>query len=240
PPSQSQDKTSPLTHLNNLTGLIIPVTKIAKMARERGVDVILDAAHSIGQVDLKLNALGCDFIGMNLHKWVGAPIGCGVMYIKKERIDDVDTYMGKRSAPGDIDGRIDTGTLNFAAHMAIPSAIAFHNKIGTAAKEERLRYLRNLWVGHARKMKGLTVLTPDDKNMVAGLTSFRLDGVVTPKANDVVTKHLAEKFGVLTVRRTGPDAGDCIRVTPSVYSSSDDVMKLVNPLRSISASPRSW
>jgi selenocysteine lyase/cysteine desulfurase len=210
------------------------------MARERGVDVILDAAHSVGQVDLKLNALGCDFIGVNLHKWVGAPIGCGVIYIKKDRIDDIDPYMGKPSAPADINGRIDTGTLNFAAHMAIPAAIAFHNKIGTAAKEERLRYLRNLWVGHARKMKGLTVLTPDDKNMVAALTSFRLDGVVTAKANDAVTKHLAENFGVLTVRRTGPDAGDCIRVTPSVYSSSDDVMKLVNALRSITTSPHSW
>ena len=89
-------------------------------------------------------------------------------------------------------------------------------------------------------MKGLTVLTPDDKNMVAALTSFRLDGVVTAKANDAVTKHLAEKFGVLTVRRTGPDAGDCIRVTPSVYTSSADVMKLVGALRSITASTHSW
>jgi selenocysteine lyase/cysteine desulfurase len=69
-----------------------------------------------------------------------------------------------------------------------------HNKIGTGAKEERLRYLRNLWVGHARKMKGLTVLTPDHKKMVAALTSFRLEDVVTTKANDAVTTHLAEKI----------------------------------------------
>ena len=86
-----------LTHLNNWTGLIIPVARISKMARERGVEVILDAAHSVGQVDLKLNALGCDFIGVNLHKWVGAPIGCGVIYIKKDRIDEIDPYMGKPS-----------------------------------------------------------------------------------------------------------------------------------------------
>jgi selenocysteine lyase/cysteine desulfurase len=120
--------------------------------------------------------------------------------------------------------------------MTIPAAIAFHNKIGTAAKEARLRYLRNLWVAPARKMKGLIVLTPDDANMVAALTSFRLDGVTSTSANEAVTKHLAEKYGVLTVRRTGPAAGDCIRVTPSVYTSADDVMKLVNALRSITAS----
>src|SRR5262245_7043780 len=222
-----------LTHLNNLTGLIIPVARIAKIARDRGVDVILDAAHSVGQVELNLKELGCDFIGVNLHKWVGAPIGCGVIYIKKDRIGAIDPYMGKPSDTANIDGRIDTGTLNFAAHMTIPAAIAFHNKIGTAAKEARLRYLRNLWVAQARQMKGLIVLTPDDPRMVAALTSFRLDGVTSTSANEAVTKQLAEKYGVLTVRRTGPAAGDCIRVTPSVYTSADDVMKLVNALRSI-------
>jgi len=228
-----------LTHLNNWTGLIIPVAKIAKMARDRGADVILDAAHSVGQVDLNLNGLGCDFIGVNLHKWVGAPIGCGVIYIKKDRVNAIDPYMGKAADVSDVDGRIDTGTLNFAAHMTIPAAIAFHNKIGTAAKEARLRYLRNLWVAPARKMKGLIILTPDDPKMVAALTSFRLDGVTSTSANEAVVKQLAERYGVLTVRRTGPAVGDCIRVTPSVYTSADDVMKLVNALRSITGSPKS-
>ena len=143
--------------------------------------------------------------------------------------------MGKAADALDIDGHIDTGTLNFAAHMTIPAAIAFHNKIGTAAKELRLRYLRNLWVEPVRRMKGLIVLTPDDPKMVAALTSFRLDGVTSTSANEAVVRNLAERYGVLTVRRTGPAAGDCIRVTPSVYTSADDVMKLVNALRSITA-----
>jgi selenocysteine lyase/cysteine desulfurase len=147
--------------------------------------------------------------------------------------------MGKAADVSDIDGRIDTGTLNFAAHMTIPAAIAFHNKIGTAAKEARLRYLRNLWVEPVRRMKGLIVLTPDDPKMVAALTSFRLDGVTSTSANEAVVKQLAERYGVLTVRRTGPAVGDCIRVTPSVYTSADDVMKLVNALRSITGSPKS-
>jgi selenocysteine lyase/cysteine desulfurase len=75
--------------------------------------------------------------------------------------------------------------------------------------------------------------------MVAALTSFRLDGVTSTSANEAVVKQLAERYGVLTVRRTGPAVGDCIRVTPSVYTSADDVMKLVNALRSITGSPKS-
>lgn len=227
-----------LTHLNNLTGMIIPVAGIAKMAKERGVAVILDAAHSVGQVDLKLKDLGCDFIGMNLHKWVGAPIGCGVIYIDRSRIGDIDTFMLKSPGSTDIADRMDTGTSNFAAHMAIPAAISFHNRIGSPAKEARLRYLRDIWVKPARKMRGLTVLTPDDNKMVAGITSFRLDGVVTSAANDAVVKHLRDKFGILTIRRSGPAAGDCIRVTPSVYNTPADVLKLVKALGEITGSRR--
>ena len=229
-----------LTHLNNLTGLIIPVAKIAKMARDRGADVILDAAHSVGQIDMKLKDLGCDFVGFNLHKWVGAPIGCGAIYINKSRIGDIDTFMSKSPGSTDVTDRVDTGTSNFAAHMAIPAAIGFHTKIRASAKEARLKYLRNLWVETVRKMKGITVLTPDDSEMFGALTSFRLDGVVTTKANDAVAKHLLDKFGILTVRRSGPDVGDCIRVTPSIYNSPRDVLKLVKALETIIASPRTW
>lgn len=234
-----QTKLLLLTHLNNLTGMIIPVSKIAKMAKDRGAAVILDSAHSTGQVDFKLRDLNCDFAGFNLHKWIGAPIGCGVIYINKSRMDDIDTFMLKAPGSTSIADRTDIGTANFAAHMAIPAAISFHNKIGTASKEGRLRYLRNLWVAEARKMNGIKILAPDDEKMVAGLTSFRLDGVTSTAANDALAKDLKDKFGILTVRRTGPDAGDCIRVTPSVYNTPADSMKLVRALQIITGSPKS-
>jgi selenocysteine lyase/cysteine desulfurase len=229
-----------LTHLNNWTGLIIPVRKIADMAKARGVGVILDAAHSVGQVDFDIKELGCDFVGVNLHKWVGAPIGCGVIYINKAHVKDIDPFMGKHIGPDgetsdNVRDRIDTGTSNFAAHMTIPAAIDFHGFMGSKAKAERLRYLRSIWVEEARKMKGVLVLTPDDAEMVAGLTSFRLDGITTTKANNALMKRLADEFGVLTTRRTGPAAGDCIRVTPSFYNTPDDMYKLVKALRAITA-----
>lgn len=222
-----------LTHLNNWTGLIIPVAKIASLAKSRGIDIILDAAHSVGQVDFNIKQLGCDFVGVNLHKWVGAPIGCGVIYINKDRIEDIDTYMGKNPGSDKVTARIDTGTANMAAHMAIPKAIEFHDEIGIKNKEARLWYLRSLWVGEARKINGLTVLTPDEPNMVAGLTSFRLDGVTSTEANNALMKRLATEYGILTTRRTGPAAGDCIRVTPSFYNTPDDMMKFVRALKDI-------
>lgn len=220
-----------MTHLNNWTGLISPVKTVAKMAKERGIDIILDAAHSVGHVDFDIRDLGCDFVGVNLHKWVGAPIGAGVMYVKKDRIKDIDTYMGRDPESKEITARMDTGTVNFAAYMAIPDAINFHNQIGTKAKQARVTYLRNLWVNEVRNTDGIEILTPDDPRMVAALTSFRLKNELSTEGNNAISRTLAEKYGVLTVRRTGPAKGDCVRVTPSVYNTPNDVLKLAAALK---------
>lgn len=219
-----------MTHLNNWTGLISPVKAVAEMARERGIDVILDAAHSVGQVDFAINNLGCDFVGVNLHKWVGAPIGCGVMVIKKNRIKDVDSYLLKAPGSDSIKDRIDTGTANFAAYMTIPKAIEFHNQIGTQVKQARLKYLRDLWVQEVRSLPNIQILTPDDDNMVAALTSFRMNGQISTAANNAIVKTLIDQHGVLTVRRTGPASGDCVRVTPSIYNNPADMHKLAKGL----------
>jgi len=166
-----------LTHLNNHTGAIHPVREIADMARARGIDCIVDAAHSVGQLDFELSELGADFVGINLHKWIGAPIGNGLAYVRRGRVKDIDTFMGEPGANEDIRNLLYTGTTCFAARLTIPAALAFHESIGTANKEARLRYLRNLWVDEVRDLDGIHVLTPDDPRMVAALTSFRLRGV---------------------------------------------------------------
>src|SRR5262249_46941173 len=149
--------------------------------KARGVDVILDAAHSWGQIEFQAPDLGVDFIGFNLHKWIGAPLGVGLMYIRKDRITDIDRHLGDEDFPADdVRSRIHTGTANFAAHLAVPAALTLHQEIGPAAKEERYRYLRNYWVSRARELKGVEIQTPDDPTMVAGITSFRLAGKVAP------------------------------------------------------------
>ncbi|MGY8986223.1 MAG: aminotransferase class V-fold PLP-dependent enzyme [Sphingomonadales bacterium] len=222
-----------MTHLNNWTGQIPPVRQISDMARSRGIDVILDAAHSVGQVDFKMADLGCDFIGVNLHKWVGAPLGCGIMYIKKNRIKDVDTYMGRNPDSTKIEDRIDTGTLNFAAFTTIPDALDFHEKIGTPQKEARVRYLRNLWVNEVRGINGIQVLPPDDPKEVAALTSFRLLGETSTKGNNAIVERLIKDYGIFTCRRTGPHLGDCVRVTPAIYNNENEVKKLAMALKEL-------
>jgi isopenicillin-N epimerase len=221
-----------LTHLSHRTGVIPPVREIADMARSRGVDVILDGGHALGQTEFRLKDLRVDFAGLNLHKWIGAPLGCGVVYIRKERIPDIDISLS--SPPGEtIDARLHTGTVNDAVVLTVADAIDFQDRLGIAAKARRLRHLRDLWAETVRDHPNVQVLTPNDPAMHAGLTSFRIKGVVTEADNVALRKTLLQRYRILTVERAGPAKGACIRVTPSFVNGPEDVQRLVAAIREL-------
>jgi len=225
-----------LTHCNNKTGLILPVQEIAALARARGADVVVDAAHSFGQVPLSLGDLGADFVGFNLHKWIGAPVGIGGLYIREARLGSIDRAHADQSAPStSIDSRIHTGTTHFATVMTIPAALDFQREIGIEHKAARLRYLRDRWAVAARGIPGVDVLTPDDPALVGAITSFRLHGRGDRASNQAITRTLLEEFRLFTFYRTGLAKGDCVRVTPALYNSPADADRLVAALRVMAA-----
>jgi isopenicillin-N epimerase len=225
-----------LTHVSHRTGLVMPVPEIASMAKSRGVAVILDAAHSWGQIDFKVNELGVDFVGFNLHKWIGAPLGLGFMYIAKSKLTEIDRAMGDEDYPStDIRSRVHTGTVNFASILTLPTALKLHNEIGAKAKELRVKHLRNYWVSRAKELKGLEILTPDEPGMYAGITSFRMAGKVSAEDNNALVAQLRDQHGIFSVRRAGVAKGQCIRISPAVYTSESELDRLVSALRNIVA-----
>lgn len=225
-----------LTHCNNKTGLILPVKDIVAMARTRGVDVVVDAAHSFGQVPLSVQDLDADFVGLNLHKWIGAPVGAGAMYIREGKLDMIERAHADESAPIDrIESRLHTGTTNFSIVMTIPDALDFQAKIGMENKAARLRYLRDSWVKGVRTVSGVQVLTPDDEGLVGAITSFRLHGRTTSAANQAIAKTLLEEFGLFTFYRTGLSKGDCVRVTPALYNGIADADRLAKAIKTVAA-----
>jgi isopenicillin-N epimerase len=223
-----------LTHCNNKTGLILPVRDLVGLARARGVDVVVDAAHSFGQVPLTVSGLGADFVGLNLHKWVGAPIGVGVMVIREERLSAIDRAHADESAPAtSIESRLHTGTTNFATLMTVPDALDFQETIGLENKAARLRLLRDRWVHAVRGAPEVEVLTPDGSTQVGAISSFRLHGQTSTPANQAVVKALFDEFGLFTQARTGLAKGDCVRVTPALYNSLADADRLAEALTTL-------
>lgn len=223
-----------LTHLSHRTGLVLPVAEIVDMARARGVDAIVDVAHAWGQMDYALPSLGADFVGLNLHKWMGAPLGVGALYIRRERLGDIDPFMGEDSpAPGSASARVHTGTANFAAFLTVPAALDFQGRIGAGRKAARLAYLRNLWVEPLRDHPGIEILTPADPSLSAGITSFRLAGQTTVEQNRAAAEQLLDRFGVYTVHRAGVASGACVRVTPALFNTVEDMVRLRDALRTM-------
>jgi selenocysteine lyase/cysteine desulfurase len=132
---------------------------------------------------------------------------------------------------------VHTGTTNFAAFLSIPAALDFHAAVGPAHKAARLRYLRDRWVAAVRDVAAIEVLTPDDPGMSGGITSFRLRGRTTRQDNERIVDDLLKNHGIFTARRTGIAGGDCVRVTPALYTAPADVDRLARALRTIAAQP---
>ncbi|MGR2709773.1 class V aminotransferase [Pseudomonas sp. IB20] len=217
-----------LTHVTHRTGLVMPVEAISQAAREHGVDVILDGAHALGQIDFNLAQLGIQFAGFNLHKWIGAPLTLGFLYIAPERLADIDPDMGEFHYPAtDVRARTSYSTPNFPALMTLPLVLEEHRALGgSAAKGARVNYLRDLWVSPVRPLPGVEVLTPDDPRLYCGITAFKFTG----RDQQAMVDRLLKEHGVFTTLRTGAAFGTCIRVTPGLVTSAADINVLINAI----------
>lgn len=221
-----------LTHVTHRTGLVMPVKAIAALAKAQAIDVILDGAHALGQLDFRLDELGVAFAGYNLQKWIGAPLSLGFIYVARDRISAIDPDMGDtRYASGDILSLVPYGTPNIPAWMTLPKVIEEHLAMGGAAsKGARLKYLRDLWVKPTRELEHLEILTPDDPRLYCGITSLRFNRHVDQQP---MVERLLEDYNLFTVARAGSACGPCIRITPGFSTSAGDMGVLVEALRQL-------
>lgn len=230
--SQPTLKLMLLTHVNHRNGMVLPVAEISRLARARGIDVIVDTAHGFGQLDMTIPDLQADFVGINLHKWIGAPVGVGAAYVKRGRLADIDPYLGEK-AGDDIRTRVHTGTVNFAAYLSLPTALDLHAQIGVANKQARLRLLRNRWVEAARGIDGIEVLASGDPRLTSAIASFRLRGKTSVADSYALSKKLVQQHGIFAVPRDGLASGACVRVTPGIFTPESHMDRLVDALRKV-------
>ena len=204
-----------ISHQINLTGQILPVKKICDMARARGIDTIVDGAHSFAQFDFKRDDLGCDYFGTSLHKWIFAPKGTGMLYVRKEKIPKVWPLMASEDKQrNDIRKYEEIGTHSAAMRLAIGEAILFHNAIGGKRKEERLRYLSRYWMNNLKAIPKVGFNTSFDPKQSCAIANFKIDGV-DPVAlgGYLMSKHKIFTTPIVHEEFTG------IRITPNVYTT---------------------
>lgn len=226
----SRTKVVMITHVINWTGQILPVRKLADMAHEQGADVIVDGAHSFAQLDFKIPDLGADYFGTSLHKWLSAPFGSGMLYIKKEKVKDVWALLSSNKPDGDDIRKFETiGTRSFASEMAIAQAVDFQLVIGTKRKQDRLRYLKNYWCQQVSDIKQVKFNTTLNEKKSCAIANFLIDGY-TPSELEV---KLLEKYKIHVSPITYENISG-VRVTPHVYTTLNDLDRLVMAVRDLS------
>ena len=217
--------------LVNITGQMLPVRPIVDMAHRHGVAVLVDGAHAFGQLDFTLADLGgCDYYASSLHKWLGTPLGAGILYVRPEKATELWPLFADSSlADNDIRKLNHTGTHPVATDLAIQDAINFHQRIGIARKEARLRYLQRYWTDQVRNHPKITLNTPTDPARSCAIANVGVVG----KTPAELARALFEQHKIFTVAIDLANVHG-VRVTPHVYTTTTELDTFVRALKLIS------
>ncbi len=209
-----------ISHITYTTGQIFPVRDICRMARSRGITTIVDGGHSFAQFPFRLSELECDYYGASLHKWLCAPIGTGLLYARRDGIAKVWPLFGN---PKDMDANIRKferiGTSPVANRSAISEALAFHQSIGVERKAARLRFLRRRWQSRAAQLPKTRIFNADHPEQSCALGAVSIAGIGAQK----LTAWLQAEHKIHVRPRFVPGEFDCIRVTPHIYTTLEEI-----------------
>ncbi len=208
-----------ISHMINITGQILPVKAVVQMAREKGIPVIVDGAHSFAHFDFDHSDLDCDYFATSLHKWLFAPHGSGMLFVRKEKIPGLWPMM---PAPDSMDNDIrkfeEIGTHPAANFLAIGQALTFHEGIGARRKAARMVYLRNRWAQRLLQHERVRLHTSLKPGFACGLATVQIEGIDSVE----LSNYLWKDFRIL-VTPIQHDEFEGIRVTPNVYTTLEEI-----------------
>ena len=212
-----------ITHIINWNGQILPVKKIANEAHKRGIEVIVDGAHSLAHFDFKITDLDCDYFASSLHKWLYAPIGSGMMYVRKEKIKNLyPLFATDIPLKDDIRKFEHLGTRPMFIEQAIGKAIEFHEMIGNERKEKRLHYLKNYWMDKVKNIPKVKLHTSFHPKWGCAIGVVSVDGRKPAELDSfLLDKYRIHAVGIEWENIKG------VRVTPNVYTTTKNLDMLV-------------
>jgi selenocysteine lyase/cysteine desulfurase len=216
-------------HMINITGQILPIRKICDMAHEKGVQVMVDGAHSLAHFKFAIQDLHCDYFGSSLHKWLSVPLGAGLLYVRKDKIGGIWPLIaeGERK-PDDISRLNHTGTHPVHTDLTIQDAIEFYNTIGAERKEARLRFLQHYWTSKVKDLPHVILNTPADPARSCGIANVGIKGMKPSELGDILFK----KYQIYTAPIDGAGVHGC-RITPNIYTSTAELDILVKALKEL-------
>lgn len=224
-----QTKMILMCHMINITGQILPVKKVVHMARKRGIPVIVDGAHTFAHFEFTLDDLDCDYFATSLHKWLCAPHGTGLLYVRKDKIAKLWPLQAPQECEmDDIRKFEEIGTHPAANYLAIGDALTFHQGISSKYKEARLIYLRDRWAKRLLKNDRVQLHTSLKKGKACGIATVQVEGLDTGK----LAGHLWNKYKIIVVGIKHEEF-EGLRVTPHVYTTLEEIDRFSDAMETI-------
>ncbi|MEE9167853.1 MAG: aminotransferase class V-fold PLP-dependent enzyme [Candidatus Neomarinimicrobiota bacterium] len=218
-----------MCHMINLTGQILPVEKVVRMARKRGIPVIVDGAHTFAHFHFTAEDLDCDYFATSLHKWLCAPHGTGMLYVKKDKIKNLWPLMaGQECDSEDIRKFEEIGTHPAANYLAIGDALTFHQGIGSTRKENRMLQLRDRWTKRLTAYDRVQLHTSLRAGKACGIATVQIKGV----DSEAVTEHLWKQYRILVTTIKHPEF-EGVRVSPHVYTTIEEIDRFCDAMEDI-------
>lgn len=212
-----------VTHVINWNGQILPVRRIADAAHQRGIEVLVDGAHSFAHFEFSIPSLGCDYFGTSLHKWLAACIGTGLLYVKKEKIPALYPLFAAHDPKSDNIRKFESlGTRPFFIEQAISKAIDFYDMIGPARKEQRLLYLKNYWMGAVKDIPKVKLHTSMKQGFGCAIGLVSVEGSKPIELeNFLFREYLIHTVAIDWEHFHG------VRITPNVYTTTKELDLLI-------------
>ena len=218
-----------ISHVINITGQITPVKAVCDMARSKGIEVVVDGAHSFAHFAFKQSDLGCDYFGTSLHKWLYAPKGTGILFVKRDKIEKIWPLMAAdKTQKSDIRKFEEIGTHSAAPKLAIGEAILFNNGIGAKRKEARLRYLSRYWMNKLKELPNVRFHTSFEDNQSCGIGNVEIVDVDTA----ALQSYLMDKHKIFCVAIIH-DEFKGLRITPNVYTTLKELDRFVDVMETV-------
>lgn len=217
------------SHVADGWSYVLPIRRISDEAHRRGITVLADGALSFGHLVCDVRELGCDYFVSSLHKWLAAPLGTGVLYVRRDRIAGIWPLYGTHEPESaDIRKFEEIGTRSGATNAAIGQALDFYEAVGPERKEARLRYLGNYLLERLEGITRLRCYADPDATRRGSLMRILVDGLKGPE----IEETLRERFGIWTVGNFGPP-WDGIYVSPNLFNMPKDLDRFVAAMREI-------
>jgi len=219
----TQTKAVNITHIINWNGQIIPVKKIAGEAHKRGIEVVVDGAHSFAHFNFKIPDLEADYFASSLHKWLYAPIGSGMLYVKKDKIKNIyPLFAADNPLKEDIRKFEHLGTRPFFIEQAIGKALEFHEMIGIERKEKRLHYLKNYWMEKVKEIPRVRLHTSLHPKWGCAIGMVSIEDAKPAELDS----YLFNQYKIHTTTIEWENIKG-VRITPNVYTTAKNLDVLV-------------